>query len=144
MLASAWSGRQTAACERGQVPEECPQEVADLLEECMDRAPENRPSAQEVFRWTRSRVPAVLTPFVKVFSRFNNPTGALRQTFSQVPWIFISVRSYSMLRNRSIIGAPLSIRGISRSSGREEHPYFSDRPEIDKEVLRNRVEISVT
>eukprot|EP00884_Botryococcus_braunii_P009691 jgi/Botrbrau1/18723/Bobra.0386s0046.1 len=40
-----------------QVPEECPPEVAELIEECLDRFPENRPSAQEVFRRLQAAPP---------------------------------------------------------------------------------------
>lgn len=32
-----------------QVPDECPQEIADLVDRCLDEVPEGRPSALEIY-----------------------------------------------------------------------------------------------
>jgi len=32
-----------------QVPEECPQDVADLIKDCMKSVPEDRPTTREIF-----------------------------------------------------------------------------------------------
>ena len=36
------------ACLCYRVPEECPQEVADVIASCLDENPENRPTARRV------------------------------------------------------------------------------------------------
>lgn len=54
----------TTACCARRVPEECPQEVADLIAACMSSSPEQRPTAEQII--------AALSPLLAA--------GALRQT----------------------------------------------------------------
>ncbi len=41
---------ETSVCSASaQVPEECPESIAELIDECLERPPEDRPSAKEAF-----------------------------------------------------------------------------------------------
>ncbi|KAK9808963.1 hypothetical protein WJX72_007093 [[Myrmecia] bisecta] len=52
----AWAAPELLMGDRctHKVPEQCPQEIADIIEMCMQRDPERRPSAKEVFRMLQS------------------------------------------------------------------------------------------
>ena len=49
-----------------QVPEECPQEVADVIDSCLLSDSEQRPSAKDVYNALRTLVSPTLAPSVSL------------------------------------------------------------------------------
>jgi serine/threonine protein kinase len=55
--AGEW-GQHTCSGDYSQVPEECPPAIAELIEHCMERPPDGRPSAREAYDVIRDAIAA--------------------------------------------------------------------------------------